>query len=48
MDLQNNQMGKHKSGCDFSLYTKLGFHKYLDMDLNTFDSYKLCPKDILN
>lgn len=48
MDLQNIQRGTHKSDYDFSLYTKPEYRKCLDKDLNTFDLYKLCLKDILN
>jgi len=48
MDLQNIQLGRHKLGYDFSQYIKLEYRKYLDMDPNTFDLYKLYPMDILN
>jgi len=48
MDLQNIQTGMHKLGCGFSLYIRLGYHKYLGKDPNTFDSYKLCLEDILS
>lgn len=48
MDLQNIQKGTHKLDYDFLQYTKPEYHKCLDKDLNTFDLYKLCLKDILN
>lgn len=48
MDLQYNQVGKHKLGYDFSRNIELQFRKYSGMGHCISVADKLCPVDILS